>query len=301
MNKIDLVALLDEHRRRMGQPEESPKIKNEARPSLGGAVAGNAYGAGGQAQLYGGMHGGINLDPAATLMLPPYGGFQGGAGAAAAGTSFQQQHHQQHQQPLSPPLSSAIADYAMLQQRMFLEDQARRDLVAQAMANSQFACPPGMGGGLLPMAQQEQAQRSLLAGGGFARPAPMQQPRTSSKKQKLGGKVRRATKRKKRAGVPPPSFSLSRREKKSKFPLPAGAETEGTGAVPLVGALSSLRKRWNAMNEKCTSITDPEEKERAVAEFFARRLVSSKDADIRLSEKVQARLEQAGIGTKGKA
>jgi hypothetical protein len=170
----------------------------------------------------------------------------------------------------SAPVASTIADYAALQQRLFLEDQARRDLVAHALLRHQS------------QSTQEATMAELLASlGVYPNNNNNNNEGISSHPSKgLEGnkehsspplKKRRINKHaasdKKNAA---PIMPLSYTERKSTFPLPM---KEGQGNQVKILSLSQFETAWKRLESNGLQGSDL--KNKFATEFFARKITKN--------------------------
>lgn len=205
---------------------------------------------------------------AASSLLGGGGGAVTGGGLDTANLLLLAQQQQKQQSNSSATRGPAAIDYAAIRQRLLLEEQARRDLVAQALISAQIpqthqTAAPNVAGLLTQIGMMGQGQTSSMLRGAEGIVAVAE---AASKRQKLAVRD------------PQKDFvavQLSDRERNAQFPLPSGSKGENGRSVR-IGSLSSFRKHWTALNEKSTGILDPTLKHRFVAEFFSRKLPSSR-------------------------
>lgn len=230
MNRMDLARLIDEHRRRIIDQESTTKFDQGATPLT---VGGNGL-------------------PRASSGLPVSLGFTSSSLGLSTSTL-----------PSATP--TTLSDYAALHQRLLLEEQMRRDLLAQAWIGAQLqqASQPQSGSvsdlleklGLLPGGSAPSVKQLAESSSSLPEP-PFKKPRLEV------------------ASKPPPTsapeivINLSKKEKKSSFPMPS---LSGKDEPVPVKKLTSFNKTWSRLAENA-GFQDPEQKEEFVAEFFARNL-----------------------------
>ncbi|GKZ00757.1 hypothetical protein MPSEU_001027500 [Mayamaea pseudoterrestris] len=171
---------------------------------------------------------------------------------------------------------SSIAEYAAIQQRLFLEEQARRDLISQALMQSQQSTQGPSMGELLAKLGVYQAPSSLLSHSkkGFEEKTSSTPPlkkRRIHKNLAPSSDATPAVKAQTTAAVVAPIVPLSHKERKSTFPLPV---KQGNQGIPIrVSSLAKFGATWKHLHSKST-ISDPVLKRKFVSEMFGRKITN---------------------------